>query len=153
MSLRIVSLLLLASTLLLAACQSPLSLAKPDITLSSVDIKNVGLFEQQWQVNLRVTNPNDRGLTLKSLDYTLFVDDQKLATGMNHEAVTIPARSDQLVSTTITTSLLQTLNGFSKAKLGSSALPYRIEGVARLGGWPLPVSFSHKSELALPATF
>lgn len=142
--------LVVLSVMFLSACQSLLNLEKPSVKLSSVGIEKMGLFEQQWKVDLRVTNPNEKGLTLKSLDYTLYVQDQKIATGMNQEPMVIPARSSEMVSTTISTDLFQTLSGLSKTSFGGAGVPYRVEGVAKLSGWPLPIHFNHKSELTLP---
>ena len=60
--------------MLLGACQTLSGLETPEVNLSSIRLEQVSVFEQQWQVVLRARNPNDRELTLKSLDYELFVN-------------------------------------------------------------------------------
>lgn len=144
-------LIIFAWFVLLAACQTPNNLKKPDVTLASVQMAKAGLLEQQWQVALRVTNPNDSKITLKAVDYALFLDNIKFATGMNQEAVSVAARGNELITTTITTNLLSTLKQLSTVALKDDGkVPYRVTGTARIGGWPLPVQFDHKGDVDLP---
>jgi len=135
----------------LAGCQSFASLQKPEVSLIGLQVAEIGLMEQQWQVALRVTNPNERELTLKTLDYVLYVDNKKFASGMNQSAVTLPARGSTQVTTTVTTSLLSILNQLSGLTNTKDEVPYRVTGTARITGWALPISFDHASKVKLPA--
>ncbi|MBL7250425.1 LEA type 2 family protein [Alloalcanivorax sp. C16-2] len=139
--------------LLLGACQTLSGLEAPEVNLSSLRLEQVSVFEQQWQVVLRARNPNDRDLTLKSLDYELFVNGEKLARGLTGDKVTLPAMGDALVSTRITTSLMQTLSKLKALQQDPGApLDYRIKGTARVQGLALPLSFDQRGEFRLPDT-
>ncbi len=139
--------------MLLGACQTLSGLEAPEVNLSSIRLEQVSVFEQQWQVVLRARNPNDRELTLKSLDYELFVNGEKLARGLTGDNVTLPAMGDALVSTRITTSLMQTLSRLRSLQNDPGApLDYRIKGSARVQGLALPLSFDQRGEFQLPDT-
>ncbi len=145
-------LLIISLLLATSACQSFAQLEKPDVKLASLQMIKAGLFEQQWDVGLRVSNPNQRKLTLETLDYTLYLNDQKVATGMNHDPISLPARDDALVHTTITTNLftlLQRLPALQKAA-NNGKIPYRVEGEARLDSLFMPIHFDHNGEVAMP---
>ncbi|GAA5133546.1 LEA type 2 family protein [Alloalcanivorax gelatiniphagus] len=138
---------------LLSACQTLTGLEAPEVNLSSLRLEQVSVFEQQWQVVLRARNPNDRELTLKSLDYELFVNGEKLARGLTGDDVTLPAMGDALVTTRITTSLMQTLGKLKGLQQDPGApLDYRIKGTARVKGLALPLSFDQRGEFRLPDT-
>ncbi|MCH2556590.1 MAG: LEA type 2 family protein [Alcanivorax sp.] len=138
---------------LLGACQTLTGLEAPEVNLSSLRLEQVSVFEQQWQVVLRARNPNDRDLTLKSLDYELFVNGEKLARGLTGDDVTLPAMGDALVSTRITTSLMQTLGKLKALQQEPGApLDYRIKGTARVKGLAFPLNFDQRGEFRLPDT-
>lgn len=136
---------------LLGACQTLSGLQAPEVNLSSIQLKQVSVFEQQWQVVLRARNPNDRALTVNSLDYELYVNDEKLARGLTGESVTLPAMGDALVTTHITTSLLQTLSRLQSVQENPGApLNYEIKGTARVAGMMIPLHFDHTGTFTLP---
>ncbi|MCA9422181.1 MAG: LEA type 2 family protein, partial [Nitrospira sp.] len=43
------------------------------------------MFEQRLQVDLRVRNPNDFDLEVTGLDFTLHLNDQRLARGLTNK--------------------------------------------------------------------
>lgn len=138
--------------LLLGGCQTLSGLQSPEVNLSAIQLRQASLFEQQWQVVLRVRNPNDRDLTLKSVDYELFVNGKKLARGLTGEPVTLPAMGSALVPTQITTSLLQALSHLQTLQNNpDAALHYRIKGTARVAGVGFPLHFDHDGDVTLPA--
>lgn len=151
---RILARLCIAALLFLAsACQTLSGLEAPEVNLSSVRLEQVGVFEQQWQVVLRARNPNDRSITLKSLDYELFVNGERFARGLTGEQTTLPAMGEALVSTRITTSLLSTLGRLQEfQEQPDKPLQYQLKGSARVGGVAFPLHFDHKGEFQLPDT-
>lgn len=137
---------------LLGACQTLSGLKAPEVNLSSIQLESVTMFEQQWQVVLRARNPNDRDLTLESLDYELYVNGHKLARGLTGQPVTLPAMGDALVPTEVTTSLLENLGQLQDMQSQPGApVHYEIKGTARVAGVMFPVHFDHKGQIALPA--
>ncbi len=56
----------------LTACSGlPLNAVAPKVSVAEVDIKSLGVFEQHFDVGLRVNNPNDFDLTIEALDFEL----------------------------------------------------------------------------------
>lgn len=138
--------------LLLSACQTLSGLEKPEVSLSSVQLEQVSVFEQQWHLVLRVRNPNDRELTLNSLDYEVFFNGERFARGLTGERVILPAMGDALVSTRITTTLLGTLQQLQGLQRLDEPLDYEIKGKARVAGVGFPLHFDRKGQFTLPDT-
>lgn len=140
------------SVFLLSGCQTLGSLESPDVSISRITLNSASLFEQQWDLTLRTTNPNDRELTLKSLDYDIYLNGEKFGRGLTGETVTLPAMGDALVTTTITTNLLGSLKQLQKVQQQQGQpLKYRLVGKARVGGVPLPLSFDEEGDVTLPS--
>ncbi|MDX1803963.1 MAG: LEA type 2 family protein [Alcanivorax sp.] len=147
------STLLLTAIVMLGGCQTLSGLESPDLSVSDIRLDNVTLFEQQWDLTLRARNPNDRELTLKSLDYQIYLNGEKFARGLTSDSVTLPAMGDALVTTHITTSLFSSLKQLQKLQQNSNQpLQYRLVGKARVAGVPLPLSFDKQGQVSLPAT-
>ncbi len=150
--------------LLTTACQSFSGLEAPEVSLSSLRLESVGVFEQRWQAVLRARNPNDRAVTIKALDYEILVNGERLARGNNNEAITLPALDDVLITTSVSTSLLGTLQQLQRLQrlLGTlqqlqrlqqnagEPLNYQLKGSARVAGLAFPIHFDREGEFTLP---
>ena len=149
---QVLSLWLITAAIMLAGCQRLGSLEAPEVSVSGIALNSISLFEQEWGLTLRARNPNDRELTLKSLDYEIFINGEKFARGLTGDSVTLPAMGDAQVTTTITTSLLSSLKQLQKIQQQQDKpLQYRLVGKARVAGVPLPLSFDKEGEMKLPA--
>ena len=130
---RFLSLIGVGLVLVLAAC-APIDKAEPpEVSLADIKLLPGGLFEQKFQLELRVTNPNNFDLPLDGLSFKLALNDRPFAQGASNESVTIPrlgeARIPVVASTTVLDIMQQVLT------LGRSAdLTYRLEGLAYLRG-------------------
>ena len=149
---KVVSLGMFMGLLILSGGQSLAGLESPEVSVSGINLNSFNLFEQEWGLTLRARNPNDRDLTLKSLDYEIFINGEKFARGLTGDSVTLPAMGDAQVTTTITTSLLSSLKQLQKIQQQQDKpLQYRLVGKARVAGVPLPLSFDKEGEMKLPA--
>ena len=63
----------------------------PKVTVADFRVLNMGLFEQNYVVQLRIKNPNSFSLPIAGLNYRLGISDQEFANGTSNEAITIPA--------------------------------------------------------------
>ncbi|MCL6262090.1 LEA type 2 family protein [Craterilacuibacter sp. RT1T] len=121
--------ILLLTLTLLSAC-STLGLEKPKVSL--VDIKPSSkstLFEQAFDVSLRISNPNGFALSGKGVKFTLQVDDKRLADGMSNKAFEIPARSSSVITVRMHTSLADWLKQLGNALASpNSGITYQLEG-------------------------
>ncbi|MCG8392242.1 MAG: LEA type 2 family protein [Pseudomonadales bacterium] len=146
---KAVSLWLTMGMLMLAGCQTLGSLEAPEVSVAGIRLNSMTLFEQEWGLTLRARNPNDRELTLKSLDYEIYVNGEKFARGLTGDSVTLPAMGDALVTTTSLLNSLQQLQKIQQPQ--GEPLQYRLVGKARVAGVPLPLSFDKEGEMKLPA--
>ncbi len=103
------------------------------------NVKPLGgtLFEQHVQVDLRVRNPNDFDLEVTGLDFTLQLNDKRLARGLASQAVTIPRLGDAILRVETTTSTLDVLSQLLNLASGKN-VTYQITGVLHLHDIPLP---------------
>jgi LEA14-like dessication related protein len=130
---RYLSLVGMMVVLAVAAC-APIDKAEPpQVSLADFKLLPGGLFEQKFQLELRVTNPNNFDLPLEGLSFKLALNDKPFAQGASSESVTVPrlgeARIPVVASTTVLDIMQQVL------ALGRSAdLTYRLEGLAYLSG-------------------
>lgn len=130
---RFLTLIGVGLALVLAAC-APIDTAEPpQVSLADIKLLPGGLFEQKFQLELRVTNPNNFDLPLEGLSFKLALNDLPFAQGVSNESVTVPrlgeARIPVVASTTVLDIMQQVLS------LGRRAdLTYRLEGVAYLKG-------------------
>ena len=148
---QVLSLWLITAAIMLAGCQRLGSLEAPEVSVSSIALNSISLFEQEWGLTLRARNPNDREVTLNSLDYEIYVNGEKFARGLTNERITLPAMGDAQVTTTITTSLLSSLQQLQKIQQNQDQpLQYRLVGKARVAGVPIPLSFDKEGEMELP---
>jgi LEA14-like dessication related protein len=125
----------------LAACSSlPLNAVEPRVSVADVDIKSLGLFEQHFDVGLRVSNPNDFNLKIEALDFELEVNGRPFAKGLARSTTLIPALS----STTLRVdAIMQSKNLIEQIKTLppvtlKEGVPYRIKGrvkTDKLFGW------------------
>lgn len=146
------TLLLIAAVIATGCTGLRSNIEPPEVTLSSVALLGVTLLEQEWELTLRARNPNDFPLTLRSLDYRIFIEDAPFGRGLTGNAVTVPAMGDALITTRVVTSLFDTLRQFQALDLATGApVRYRIEGHARLGNSPLKLKFDHDGAVTLPA--
>lgn len=102
------------------------------------------LFEQRVQVDLRVSNPNDFDLNVTGLDFTLHLNNKKVARGLGNQTVTIPQRGEAIVTVETTTSTLDVLRELLNLTKGND-VTYQIHGVFHVDEVPLP--FDHEGML------
>lgn len=122
--------------LLLSAC-SLWGLQKPEVHVTQITPRSSTLFEQTFDITLRVTNPNDQALSAQGLVFDVNLAGQKIATGISNQAIQIPARGDGLVTVTVRTSSITWIKQLGKIlDSGSGNADYTIDGhIYGLNGW------------------
>jgi len=124
-------LLIMVLTIGLAACSSlPYHAKPPKVSVAEVDVKSIGLFEQRFDVGLRVANPNDFDLTIVALEFDLELNGRAFAKGLARTSALIPATSStvmQVDGITQSSNLIQQFKLLS-SDLMKSGVPYRISG-------------------------
>jgi LEA14-like dessication related protein len=119
-----------ALLLLLASCGSGDPLP-PHVQVVNMHLLESSLFEQRFQVDLRIGNPNDFDLPLDGLTFDLDVNGEDFARGFSDQRVTVPRLGEARLSVVASTTLLDLVRQFTLlAERG--ALAYRLHGTAYL---------------------
>jgi LEA14-like dessication related protein len=117
-----------------AGCALSPKLEAPTLSVVSVQLTSGTLWEQHLVVRMHVHNPNDRALPVKSLEYTLEVAGQPLASGVSDSSFVVPASGetefDMSMTTNVTGTLIRLL-GRGPDALGQS-VAYRLTGKVTL---------------------
>ena len=107
----------------------PLNAKAPKVSVAEVSVKRLGLFEQIFDVGLRVNNPNDFDIDIEGLEFKLEVNSREFATGVAHTHTRVPAFSSAVVhvdTTTQSNKLLQQMK--TLPEILKDGVPYRIHG-------------------------
>lgn len=118
-------------TLGLVACSGlPFNAKPPKVSVAEVDIKSLGLFEQRFDVGLRVSNPNAFDLKIEALEFELELNGRPFAQGVSRTSSQIPATTSTLMRVDAVTQSknlirqIKTLPG----EILKEGMPYRITG-------------------------
>lgn len=138
-------LLMLVFVLGLAACSGlPRDAVAPKLSVADVRLGQFDLFEQRFDVGLKVENPNDFGLTIEALEFDLEVNGHPFARGVSREATQLAAAATAVVRIDAVTQSndlirqLKALPGMLK-----DGVPYRIRGRVKTDRSPLWLPFDH----------
>lgn len=141
MNLRLLTLAsIILVTVFTAACTGiPFNAKAPKVSVAEVNVKQLGLVEQVFDVGLRINNPNDFDINIEGLEFKLEINSREFATGIAHTHTRIPAFSSAVVhvdTTTQSNKLLQQLK--TLPEILKDGVPYRIYGrikIDRIADW------------------
>jgi LEA14-like dessication related protein len=127
--------------LFLISCNTLTPLAvkpeSPEVLLVNIKPLDTTIFEQRLQVDLRIRNPNDFDLEVTGIDFTLHLNDKRLARGLSNKSSTIPRLGDSVLSVQTTTSTLDVMRQLLNFRQDQD-VTYQIEGVLHSQGTRLP---------------
>jgi len=130
----------------LTACSSlPFGALAPKMSVTDIEIKRLGLFEQHFDVGIRLDNPNDFDLTIEALEFELEVNGRPFAKGEGHTATLIPALSSTVLRVDAimqSQNLIQQIRTLPPETL-KEGVPYRIRGRVKTGKLPVWLPFDH----------
>ena len=139
--------LLLSSVLWLSGCAMfgmGRSYEKPDISLANVEMLKANLWEQNFQLSLRVDNPNDRSLPIRGMHYEIFLNEARLATGVSDTHFTVPAYGSEYFELNVRSNLWRHVRDIVKMVEEQQPVSYRIEGHIRTGLFMSPAVTLHE---------
>lgn len=149
---KLYALLLAFAAIATAGCAALLpKLETPHLSVIGVEVVSTTMFEQRFNVKMRVQNPNDRALPIRGLKYTMQLAGQDFGRGMSAKAFTVPALGeaefDMIVTTNLATSLLKILPQLEK---NPESLEYRLEGTVNTElGLLRTIPFSESGRLSM----
>lgn len=119
--------------LAVSACAPIESAQPPQVRLADIRLLPGGLFEQKFELELVLTNPNNFDLPLDGMTFKLALNDAPFAEGVSNASVTVPRLGEARVPVVATTTILDIMQQVL-ALGGKGDLTYRLEGLAHLGG-------------------
>jgi len=122
----------------------------PYVSLSDLQVREIGLFEQRYRLKLRIQNPNSFALPISGMNYQLHINGKKFAGGVSRQPVTIPAFGEALADVDVISdvgSLLQQFSGLTSGHV--QKVSYRLSGSISLAHSVLKLPFEYKGEVDL----
>ncbi len=137
----------LLSALVLWSCAPAADLQTPAVMLS--DIRPSGrmtVFEQRYDIALRIQNPNQMDLPLDGLNYSVALNGQEFARGVSHDHETIPALGESVVHVMVSSNAMDWIRQIAEIQAHPDMNPsYKISGTLYVRGYnatPMPFSQS-----------
>jgi LEA14-like dessication related protein len=120
------------AALLVAACSSmPKGFEAPRVHIGDLTPKEMTLFEQRFDVKLRIQNANDADLSINGLRFDIDLNDHEFANGMSGQRVTVPRFGSELVDVEVFTTLASFLRQVQDLNTGAGQkVRYRLKGTA-----------------------
>jgi LEA14-like dessication related protein len=123
----------------------------PRISLSSIKLQDINLFEAVIQIQVRVVNPQDETYDIKGIDCVLDLDQVKLASGVSNTLTHIPSRQSAIIPLTVYSSV-EDLAKCLKELQGKDKIGYNIKGKLHLAGGflkPSMIAFNSDGQISL----
>ncbi len=140
--------LLLAA--LLSGCAN-LSRPKPEVQLADIQpTDKATLFEQEFEVTLRISNPDRQPLSAQGLRFSVSLDGNDFARGASSKPFSIPALGNDTIKVMLHTSLAGWLKQLGKLASGKTALSYQIDGTVFGASGVGDIPFRSKGDWQLP---
>ncbi len=106
----------------------------PDVELLNVEVVEAKLLEQQFRLNFRVTNPNDRSLPIRGIDYSLQLNDFKLADSEYESFFVVPAYGSKTIKVPLHTNLWRHMRDLIKLlEKPDQPIRYQLQATIKTG--------------------
>ena len=124
----------------------------PLVGLAGIQLEDMTLFEQRYQLQLRVQNPNDVDLPISGLRCTLYINDREFAQGVSAAAVTVPRFGEAVLAVDVVSDLHSVFGQLrDSARASGKPVSYRLAGKLALEGYAVSLPFDYRGEFDLRA--
>jgi len=136
--------------LLLTGCATGPKMEPLEVTLSDIVPGQMSLLEQEYQVKLRVQNPNNFDIELDGMAYQVELNGKGFGKGVARQSVTVPKYGDTVIEGTCISDFAGVLNQISRFTQGApEKFSYRIKGkLGRSNGTSIPFDKVGEVDLA-----
>jgi LEA14-like dessication related protein len=125
--------LLAACMLCLAACSLTPKFNRPNVSVTSIELRSGNLLQQNFAVKLNIQNPNAQALPVHGLHVELNVGGEQIASGVSDRAIVVPAFGESEFDMTIKANLaLAVLKLANKMDQHSDSVDYDLTGAASI---------------------
>lgn len=128
--LPISGLILLVIELMSACSTLPSNFETPKISIVGITTKDVALFEQRFDVQLRIQNPNDFDLGLNGIRFDIELNNKEFGKGMSPAKVIVPRLGSEVVTGELITGLGSFLRQVQGMNASTATLLYHLKGTA-----------------------
>jgi LEA14-like dessication related protein len=117
---------------LLAACSTmPKDFEAPRVSITDLTPKEMAIFEQKFDVKLRIQNPNNTDLSINGLKFDIDLNEREFANGMSGQRVVVPRFGSELVDVEVFSTLGSFLRQVQNFNSGMpQKVRYRLKGAA-----------------------
>jgi LEA14-like dessication related protein len=127
------------------------SMERPHINIANVTAREIKVFEQVFDLELRIQNPNDSALDVQGLAFELEINERRFATGVSNQQL----RVDRFSSGMIHVEAVSTLWGFLRQigemqQTGTPRVSYRLKGAVYVGSPSTKLPFEDSGEIRIP---
>lgn len=138
--------------LLTAACSTmPKEYEMLRVHIADMSPKDMAIFEQRFDVKLRIQNPNEVEFSINGLKFDIELNERDFANGMSGEHVVVPRFGSEVVNVEVFTTLASFLRQIQDFSGGAGPkVRYRLKGTAFVdapGSFKAP--FDEKGEIEL----
>lgn len=122
----------------------------PQVSVTDIQLAGFSIFEQKFDVSLRLQNPNDFALPITGMQYKLFVQDNAVASGVSDTKVTVPAYGEQTLTVSVVGNFLSTISQLQRwRQTPGSELKYRLQGKLKLADVSAKIPFDYSGSMEL----
>lgn len=137
--------------LMLSGCAALTTrLETPYVSLAGLELKQVGIFEQRYDLTLRIQNPNAVSLPIAGMNYELQLNGKPFARGVSNDPVDIPAYGEAVTRVQVTSNMVGLLDHLKRlGQKGEPRLDYKVAGNVSLANRMIDLPFSHEGSFNL----
>jgi LEA14-like dessication related protein len=122
----------------------------PRVSLVNLQLVEATLFEQRFEVDLRLQNPNPFPLPLAGMSYALDLNDSRFAEGVSNTSVVIPAYGESVIGVQVSSNLGGVLEQLYRLQRGEPPeFRYRLAGSVSLVDQAFRLPFERTGEIRL----
>jgi LEA14-like dessication related protein len=127
------------------------TLERPRINIANITAREVKLFEQVFDLELRIQNPNDLSLEINGLAFELEVNGRRFATGVSNQNVMVNRFSSGVLHVEAITTLWGFLRQIAEyQQTRTPRVTYRLRGSIYSGSPSVKLPFDDSGEFNVP---
>ena len=119
----------------------------PKVKLLAIEPSQFGLFEQRFNIRLRLQNRNDSELAIRDMVYALKLNGVDFAQGMSDQEITIPEDGEYVVELPVNVKLKTLLRQLTRRD--SASIRYQLTGHLGLMRSLITLPFDYEGEVDL----
>ncbi len=127
------------------------TLERPRINIANITAREVKVFEQVFDLELRIQNPNDVSLEINGLAFELEVNGKRFATGVSAQNITVNRFSSAVIHVEAITTLWVFLRQIAEyQQTRTPRVTYRLKGSIYSGAPSVKLPFDDSGEFTIP---